>query len=45
MNYQEALGRAAAADPRLVVLTAENRAAIRDLPDRLGDRFIDVGIC
>ena len=26
-------------------MTAENRAAIRGLPARLGDRFIDVGIC
>src|SRR5215831_15080233 len=25
-------------------MTAENRAAIRSLPDRLGSRFIDVGI-
>src|SRR5262245_62036912 len=25
-------------------MTAENRAAIRSLPDRLGPRFIDVGI-
>jgi transketolase len=45
MNYEEALRRAAEADPRLVVLTAENRAAIRNLPAVLGDRFIDVGIC
>jgi len=27
------------------VLTAENRAAIRNLPDQIGARFIDVGIC
>src|SRR5262245_15953455 len=26
-------------------MTAENRAAIRNLPGRLGSRFIDVGIC
>ena len=45
MNYEEALRRAAEADPRLVVLTAENRAAIRNLPAVLGGRFIDVGIC
>lgn len=32
-------------DERLLVLTAENRALIRDLPAVLGDRFIDVGIC
>jgi transketolase len=29
---------------RIVVLTAENRAAIRGLPEKLGARFIDVGI-
>jgi transketolase len=45
MNYEEALRRAAESDPRIVVLTAENRAAIRNLPAVLGDRFIDVGIC
>src|SRR5262249_48181369 len=28
----------------VVVMTAENRAAIRNLPGRLGSRFIDVGI-
>ena len=44
-TYSRLLGDLALADPRLVVLTAENRAAIRDLPERLGDRFIDVGIC
>jgi transketolase len=31
-------------DERVVVLTAENRAAIRGLPQILGQRFIDVGI-
>lgn len=44
-TYSSVLHDLAKADPRLVVMTAENRAAIRDLPDRLGDRFIDVGIC
>src|SRR5205814_3217111 len=44
-SYQEALLAAALADPRVVVMTAENRAAIRQLPERLGGRFIDVGIC
>lgn len=29
----------------LVVMTAENRAAIRSLPGLLGPRFVDVGIC
>ncbi|HEY3235776.1 MAG TPA: transketolase C-terminal domain-containing protein [Polyangiaceae bacterium] len=44
-TYEEALLELALADPRLVVMTAENRAAIRGLPHRLGPRFIDVGIC
>lgn len=43
--YQDALLAAAKADPRIIVMTAENRAAIRGVPDALGDRFIDVGIC
>lgn len=45
MTYQETLLALAEANPDLVVLTAENRAAIRGLPERLGPRFIDVGIC
>src|SRR5262245_46445874 len=44
-SYEDVLARLAAADSRLLVLTAENRAAIRNLPARLGQRFIDVGIC
>lgn len=44
-TYEAELAAAARADARLVVLTAENRAAIRGLPGLLGDRFIDVGIC
>jgi transketolase len=43
--YETALLRLAEADPRVVVLTAENRAAIRGLPAALGPRFVDVGIC
>jgi transketolase len=42
--YESALLGMADADDRLVVLTAENRAAIRGLPKALGDRFIDTGI-
>ncbi len=34
----------ALADERIVVMTAENRAAIRAFPPLLGARFIDVGI-
>lgn len=44
-SYEEVLGALAEHDPRLMVLTAENRAPIRNLPARLGERFVDVGIC
>jgi transketolase len=43
-TYAGMLERIAMADERVVVLTAENRAAIRNLPSVLGPRFIDVGI-
>jgi len=44
MSYEETLYRIAQSDPRVVVMTAENRAPVRSLPGRLGERFIDVGI-
>ena len=44
-SYEEVLAALARENPDLVVLTAENRAAIRGLPAILGPRFIDVGIC
>ncbi len=44
MTYEDALYRHAQQDERILVMTAENRAAIRSLPERLGPRFIDVGI-
>lgn len=44
MTYEEKLLELATADERIVVMTAENRAAIRNLPEKLGNRFIDVGI-
>ena len=44
-SYEDLLATLADRDPRIVVMTAENRAAIRSLPARLGDRFVDVGIC
>ncbi|MBV8201079.1 MAG: transketolase [Acidobacteria bacterium] len=44
-TYEAALAALAAARPELVVMTAENRAAIRNLPPVLGARFVDVGIC
>jgi transketolase len=45
MSYETVLEKLCQGDPRVVVMTAENRAAIRHLPERLGDRFVDVGIC
>jgi transketolase len=44
-SWEEGLKAMAAVRPDLIVMTAENRAAIRNLPAALGDRFIDVGIC
>jgi transketolase len=44
-SYEAALASLAAEHDALVVLTAENRAPIRNLPLALGPRFIDVGIC
>ena len=44
-TYSTVLRELADADPRIVVVTAENRAAIRDLPALLGERFVDGGIC
>jgi transketolase len=43
VDYATALGDAAA-DERVVVLTAENRVPVRGLPARLGPRFVDTGI-
>ena len=45
MTYEQKLREIAVKDENLVVMTAENRAAIRGLPPILGSRFIDVGIC
>jgi transketolase len=44
-SYEQALADLAAERDEVVVMTAENRAAIRNLPGVLGERFIDVGIC
>ena len=44
-SYEEALLELARQREDVDVLTAENRAPIRSLPDLLGDRFVDVGIC
>jgi transketolase len=43
-GYEHALVELAEADDRLVVMTAENRAMLRGIAGRLGDRFIDTGI-
>lgn len=44
MNYEQKLKQLVKSDDRFMVMTAENRAAIRNLPAELGDRFIDTGI-
>ena len=44
MTYEELLKELVDKDERYMILTAENRAAIRNLPDQIGDRFIDTGI-
>ncbi len=44
MTYEELLRHLVETDERFMILTAENRAAIRNLPNQIGDRFIDTGI-
>jgi transketolase len=44
MTYEDLLQNIIQNDQRFVVLTAENRAAIRNLPGHIGKRFLDVGI-
>jgi len=44
MTYEDILKDLALNDERYVVMTAENRAAIRNLPFHLGEKFIDTGI-
>lgn len=43
-NYEQTLLEMMTADERIIVMTAENRAAIRNLPNLAPDRFIDTGI-
>jgi transketolase len=43
-TYQELIKQTALADDRYIVMTAENRAVIKELPPVLGPRFIDTGI-
>src|SRR5215472_5087536 len=44
MTYEELLIQMASDDERFVVMTAENRALVRNAPKALGNRFIDTGI-
>jgi transketolase len=44
MTYEELLLQTALEDERIVVMTAENRALVRNMPRTLGKRFIDTGI-
>lgn len=44
MNYEELLYSLVKDNEKFIILTAENRAAIRNLPQLLGERFIDTGI-
>ncbi len=42
--YEELLKNTAINDERFIVMTAENRALVKNLPSVLGNRFIDTGI-
>lgn len=46
MNYEQLITETALADERFVILTAENRALLRNLPNnpKLVKRFADTGI-
>ena len=44
MTYEELLTDMALSDERFIVMTAENRALVRNIPAKLGNRFIDTGI-
>lgn len=44
MNYEEFLIDILKSSDKYIVMTAENRAAIRNLPSQVADRFIDTGI-
>jgi transketolase len=45
VSYAETLLGLAAARDELIVMTAENRAHLPGVPEALGPRFLDVGIC
>lgn len=44
MNYEQLLEKLVKEDDRFVIMTSENRAAIRNLPDKIRNKFIDTGI-
>lgn len=44
MNYEDKLIELVLNDSNIMVLTAENRASIRNLPNIVGDQFFDTGI-
>jgi transketolase len=44
MTYENLLEEMIKQDDRFVVMTAENRAAIRNLPGKISKNFVDVGI-
>src|SRR6201992_3153290 len=44
MTYEELLTEMALKDERIIVMTAENRALVRNMPKTLGNRFVDTGI-
>lgn len=44
MTYEELLTETALKDERFIVMTAENRALVRNMPKTLGHRFVDTGI-
>jgi transketolase len=44
MTYEEYLKQLVAEDDRFMVMTAENRASLRNIPTQIGERFVDVGI-
>ena len=44
ITYERILLDCVTSDDRIVIMTAENRGHMRNVPPQLGDRFIDVGI-
>src|ERR1700742_4346513 len=44
MNYEQLLIQTALEDERMIVMTAENRALVRNAPAAIKGRFIDTGI-